>query len=130
MGVTNLFITNVPDSVFHQEKLRLGDGSLVATKHAVFMETFSPLHFKNYLTLVFGEKNAKPMAYQNSFYISEIYTTGLDPESFWVGAQNRGNQYYVKETTGFGKGFGVVSGIALLTTAAALEQKNVNKAKQ
>ena len=66
----------------------------------------------------------------NILYISEIYTTGLDPESFWIGTQHRGNQYYVKETTGFGKGFGVVAGVALLTTVAAFEQKNVNKAKE
>ena len=130
MGVTNLFISDVPDSVFHQERVRLGDGSLAVIKHAVFAETFSPLQFKNYVTLIFGEKHAKTIAYPHSFYISEIYTTGLDPETFWIGTQYRGNQYYVKETTGFGKGFGVVAGVALLTTAAALEQKNVNKAKQ
>jgi hypothetical protein len=70
---------------------------------------------------------AKPVAYQNSFYISEIYITDLDPETFWYSNQYKGNQYYVQETTGFGKGFGVVAGAVLLTSAAALQQNHVDK---
>ena len=131
MGLTNQIIPHVADSTFHREKLTLIDGSFAATKHASFTETSTPLRFKSYLTLLFGEQSANPMAYQHSFYISEIYSTVSDPESFWFnGSEHRGNQYYVKETTGFGKGFGIVAGVAVLTTVAALEQKTGEKAKQ
>ncbi len=130
MGITNQLIENIPDSAVQQVKLTLAGGSYARATHAAFTETSSPLRFKSYLTLIIGEQTARPVAYQHSFYISEVYTTELDPGSFWFNSEYRGNQYYVTETTGFGKGFAIVAGVALLTTAAALEQSTADKPKQ
>jgi len=120
MSVTNQFMV-VPDSAFRTERITLSDGSFTKASHASFTEQSSPLHFKSYLTLIFGDQSNKPVAYQCSFYISEIYNTITDPETF-LNNRERGNQFYVKESTGLGQGFGVVAGGALLSTAAALHQ--------
>ncbi|HEY7161827.1 MAG TPA: hypothetical protein VH815_11235, partial [Acidobacteriota bacterium] len=94
----------------------LSDGSFSKASHASFTEQSSPLHFKSYLTLIFGDQNNKPVAYQRSFYISLT-----DPETF-LDKRERGNQFYVRESTSIGQGFGVVAGVALLSTTAVLHQ--------
>jgi hypothetical protein len=129
MSVTNQFVV-APDSVYHNEKITLYGGSLTKVSHASFTEQSSPLRFKSYLTLIFGDQNNRPVAYQGSFYISEIYNSGTDPETFLSGHGERGDQFYVRESTGFGRGFGVVAGVALLSTAAALGSKSVNNSSQ
>jgi hypothetical protein len=90
-----------------------------------FTEQSSPLRFKSYLTITFGDQDSKTLAYQRSFYISEVYDTPTDPETFLLN-RARSDQFYVRESSGIGQGFGVVAGIALLSTAAALETKSVN----
>jgi hypothetical protein len=124
MSVTNQFMV-APDSTFHTDKITLSGGIIVKVRHAVFTEQSSPLHFKSYLTLTFGDQTNKTVAYQRSFYVSEVYDTGTDPETFLVNRE-RADQFYVRESTGVGQGFGVVAGVALLSTAAALESKSVN----
>jgi len=120
MGLTNQFVTDVPDSIYGRKKVPREGGSPVSVKHASFTPGSSPLQFSSYLTLMFGEKSASPVAFEHSFYISEIYSTGLGPTDFWYGNSFRGDQYCVKKTTAFGKGFGIVGGIALLSAVDAL----------
>ena len=120
MSVTNRFMV-APDSALHTEKVILSDGSFTKASHASFTEQSSPLHFESYLTLIFAGQSNKTVAYRCSFYISEIYNTITDPETF-LNNRERGNQFYVTESTGMGQGFGVVAGIALLSTAAAFHQ--------
>jgi hypothetical protein len=124
MSVTNQLMT-APDSAFHTERITLYDGYIVKVRHAVFTEQSSPLRFKSYLTITFGDQDSKTLAYQRSFYISEVYDTPTDPETFLLN-RARSDQFYVRESSGIGQGFGVVAGIALLSTAAALETKSVN----
>ncbi len=127
MSVTNQLMV-APDSAFHTDKMTLSGGLIVKVRHALFTEQSSPLRFKSYLTLTFGDQTNKTVAYQRSFYISEVYDTGTDPETFLVN-RKRGDQFYVKESTVIGQGFGVVAGVALLSTAAALESKSVNNSR-
>jgi hypothetical protein len=128
MSVTNQLIT-VPDSSFHTEKISLYNGSFIKARHALFTEQSSPLHFKSYLTLSFGDQGSKTVAYQRSFYISEVYDTPTDPETFLTNRE-RGNRFYVKESSGMGQGFGLVAGVALLSAAGAFESKTVNHSNQ
>lgn len=128
MSVTNQLMT-VPDSAFHTEKISLSNGSFIKVRHALFTEQSSPLRFKSYLTLTFGDQNSKAVAYQRSFYISELYDTPTDPETFLTNRE-RDDQFYVKESSGMGQGFGVVAGVALLSAAAAFESKTVNHSNQ
>jgi hypothetical protein len=122
MGVTNQLVLDLPDSVFQKKKVPNVGSDPVNVKHASFTVENSPLQFKSYLTLSFGDKDARPIAFQHSFFISEIYSTGIDPSNFWFSGQNMGDQYYVRQTTGFGRGFGIVGGVALLSAVDALNQ--------
>jgi hypothetical protein len=128
MSVTNQLLT-APDSAFHTERITLYDGYIVKVRHAVFTEQSSPLRFKSYLTMTFGDQNSKTVAYQRSFYISEVYDTPTDPETFLLN-RARSDQFYVRENTAIGQGFGLVAGVALLSTAAALETKSGNHSNQ
>lgn len=122
MSVTNQLMV-APDSAFRMERMTLNDGSIIRVRHALFTEQSSPLHFKSYLTLTFGDRSEKTVAYQRSFYISEVYDSGTDPETF-LENRERGDQFYLRESTGAGSGFAVVAGIALLSAASMGPQNN------
>lgn len=128
MSVTNQLMV-APDSAFRTERIALYDGSIVKVRHAFFTEQSSPLRFKSYLTLAFGDQKNKTVAYQCSFFISEVYDSATEPETFLLN-RARGDQFYVRETTAGGQGFGIVAGIALLSTTAALESKSVSNSNQ
>lgn len=130
MGVTNKFFSPL-DSAFRHEKLKLNNGFPYArVKHATFSEQSSPLQFRSYLTIIIGDQTAKPVSYDQTFYISDIYATELKPKTFWTNRRSKGNQYYVKETTGFGKGFGVVAGVATFSAIGVLEQRNTDNLQE
>lgn len=63
------------------------------------------------------------------FYI----TTNYDPQNLWITSAYRGNQFYVREQTGYGRtliGFGVVLGSALVVaTAESMSQIGNNTGK-
>jgi hypothetical protein len=121
MGVTNRIIQNVPDTALHKARFYVAEGMQVQVKYAKFTETSTPLRFKSYLTVLIGEQPAKPVVYEQTFYISELINSGQGPENIWLPGVYRGNQYYIKESTGFGRaatGFGVIAGTAIIAGAA------------
>jgi len=120
MAVTNRFFTNLPDSVYQTIAIVVADGSVSRVKRALFEEAGSPLRFRSYLTFLDGESPDRQVVYQHSFYIAEIVNTGLHPNNFRNIYYKDGNRFYVKKATGFGQGFGVVAGIAVLGATAAL----------
>jgi len=126
MGVTNRILTNVPDSAFHKARFYVAEGLQVQVKYARFTETSAPLRFRSYLTVLVGEQPAKPVVYEHTFYISELINSGQGPENIWFPNVYRGNQYYVRESTGFGNaatGFGVIAGTAIVAgTVEALSE--------
>lgn len=75
-----------------------------------------------------GDSTPAPVVCQHSFYVSELYRTGLNPKKFSYNRDKAGEWSYVQEVTGFGKsaavGFGVLAGAAVLTTEAWAESKN------
>lgn len=130
MGITNISFDRF-DSAFTRRKVTLPDGSaVIKVRHATFSEITSPLQFRSYIMVKIGEKTAIPVSYEQSFYISEVYSTGLGPEIFWQNNVARGNQYFVRETTSPGKGFGIVAGVAVISAISALEQRNTASSKE
>lgn len=129
MGVTNKLLNNFPDSAFRKIGLILEDGSKASARQAFFGAENSPLQFRSYLAVVVGDSSVPmPVAYQHSFYVSELYRTGVRPKKFILYRDKPGEWSYVEEVTGFGKsaatGFGVLAGAAILTTDAWLESRN------
>lgn len=129
MGVTNKLLKNFPDSALQKIELTLDDGSTAVARQAFFEAYNSPLQFRSYLTIVVGDSSASvPVAYQQSFYVSELYRTLVRPKKFTLYRDRPGEWSYVEEVTGFGKsaatGFGVLAGAAILTTDAWLESRN------
>lgn len=130
MGVTNKLIQNVPDTAFRRYNFTVADGYSVPVKAAVFTENSSPLRFRSYLTLMVGDSTNKPVICEHSFYISQLINTAQPPESIWLTSAYRGNQFYIKEQTGYGRtmtGFGVIAGTAVLAaTVESLGQTGNN----
>ncbi|WP_208025508.1 hypothetical protein [Niastella caeni] len=130
MAVTNRLIENVPDTAYRRVKYAAADGFVIPVKMARFNETNTPLRFRSYLTLMVGDSTTKPIAYEHSFYISELITTTEPPQSIWLTSAHRGNQYYIKEATGYGKamaGFGVIAGTAVyVATVESMSQVGNN----
>ncbi len=128
MGVTNKLLKDIPDSAMRKIKMYTADGNFAYAHQAVFDAGNSPLRFRSYLAIVVGDPTPVAVAYQHSFYISELYRTGLNPKKFTYNRDRAGEWAYVEEVTGFGKsaavGFGVLAGAAVLTTEAWAESKN------
>ena len=83
--------------------------------------------------MVVGNAPGMPVAYQHDFYVAELYATGLNPDNFWINSEYRGNKFYLKEATGFGKaatGFGVIAGVAAISAASASLQHSGNSQAQ
>ncbi|AXY75146.1 hypothetical protein D3H65_14670 [Paraflavitalea soli] len=128
LGITNKLLKNIPDSALRKIKMHMADGNSAYADQAFFDAGNSPLRFRSYLAIVVGDSTLVPVAYQHSFYISEVYRTGLNPKKFAYNREKAGEWAYVQEVTGFGKsaavGFGVLAGAAVLTTEAWAESKN------
>lgn len=122
MGLTNRPVRGIPDSIVKHIRVPAGEGGTYLVKQSSFSETSSPIRFRSYLTVSVGEAGAKPAVYEHSFYVSDLQTTSLNPSNFGFNLQQRGNRYFIREQTGFGKaatGFGVVAGVAVISGAAA-----------
>ena len=128
MGLTNQVIKDLPGSTkFHREEMLSVDGEYYSIKKASFTETNSPIRFRSYLTVTVGEATSKPVFYEHIFYVSELITTDLGPQHFGDSFRNRGNRYFVQESTGYGRtmtGFGVIAGTAVVAGAAAALNPN------
>ena len=133
LGVTNKLIENVPDTAYHKVNYTMIDGYSVPVKVATFNEASSPLRFRSYLTFMVGDSTTKPVAVEHTFFVSELITTTHDPQSIWLTSAYRGNQFYVREQTGYGKtmtGFGVILGSAVVVaTAESISQLGNNTVK-
>lgn len=132
MGVTNKFIENVPDTAFRRVNYQFAEGFLTKVKVANFTEATSPLRFRSYLTLKVGD-STKPVTYEHSFYLSELITSSYGPETVWLSQAYRGNQFFMREMTGYGKtmtGFGVIAGSAVyVATVESMNQIGNNIGK-
>ncbi|OQP51759.1 hypothetical protein A4H97_26475 [Niastella yeongjuensis] len=88
------FYGRIPDSAFHKLKYTVSEGVTVKAKKATFTEATSPLRFRSYITYMVGETGTKPLAFESSFFVSEIMNTGSGPIEMSVNNGNHGDQYY------------------------------------
>lgn len=114
MGVTNSFLNDEYKTPFVKTKKLTADGTEVLVKEASFTEETSPLKFRSYLTvLTEGEGKIHPVVFEHSFYASSFTNSLIAPAELAMGSA------YVKKSTAFGTGFGVVAGVAVLGAVAA-----------
>jgi hypothetical protein len=116
MGLTNKFIDYVPATDYHKVKYSATEGYSIPVKAAVFTEGTSPLQFRSYLTLMVGDRDAFPVAYEHSFFVSQLIRSTEGPGTMWMNSAERGNQFFIMKPS---SGAGVVVGFALLTAVSA-----------
>lgn len=108
IGVTNRFIDEVPAEAYQKVKYSVTDSYSLPVKAAVFTEGSSPLKFRSYLSLSIGNRDAFPVAYEHSFFVSQLIRSNQGPGTMWMNGNHRGNQYYVSK---IGKGGGAATAV-------------------
>lgn len=120
--------TPVDKSKFEKDVMNKVNGSAVYTKNARFSKEESPLQFRSHLTFfTVNNEQRKSFAHENSFYVSAITKTAVNPAKLDF-ASNRENIIVDDKVTGFAKvmtGVAVVGAVGGLAGAeAALADKN------
>ena len=95
IGITNTFIENVPAKAYQKVQYSITEGYRIPVKAVVFTEGSSPLLFKSYLSLSIGNRDAWPVAYEHSFFVSQLLRSKKGPGTMWSNGNHRGNQYFV-----------------------------------
>ncbi|MBO9632527.1 MAG: hypothetical protein J7578_05370 [Chitinophagaceae bacterium] len=122
MGVTNTFFKDKEKSSFVKTQKILSDGTPVYVREASFTEETSPLKFRSYLTvLTEGDGRIDPIVFEHSFYASKFTNSTMSPTGLSM------EEAYVKRSTAFGTGFGVVAGVAVLGTVMAMNAQTSGK---
>jgi hypothetical protein len=119
LGVTNVFY---PDARYDakREKVHLANGYTGGALIKRYADSSSPFRFSSYLTLYTEGGPDKPIVFEHAFYVSEIWTTTLNPRNIQFINDKEGDRFFVSTTNGFGKiagGFGILAGYALVTYA-------------
>ncbi|MCS3800217.1 hypothetical protein [Niastella sp. OAS944] len=110
IGITNNFIDEVPDEAYQKVQYSVTDGYSIPVKAAVFTETSSPLRLRSYLSLSIGNRDAFPVAYEHSFFVSQLIQSNQGPGTMWMNGNHRGNQYFVMKASRGGAAAGTVVG--------------------
>jgi hypothetical protein len=126
LGVTNQFY-ELPEARVRREPVLLFDGSTRKMKVMDYTEGNSPLKFRSFVTVVLGDSPGEKITYEHSFYISEILETATEPQVLQFMNKKPGNKAYVRKTSGFGVGFGIIAGTALITAAAMASHGQPNQ---
>ena len=74
-----------------------------------FEKDNSPVAFRSYITFIM-DKNYS-FSVDHRFYVTDMFETGAGPDNFKV---YRGDRFYVRGKSGYGKVSGLVAGIVLL----------------
>jgi hypothetical protein len=99
MFVSDMFHTRIPDTAFQKVTYTPIEGTTYPVKKAGFTEATTPLRFRSFITYMVGEPGSGSFAFEHSFYVSEIMTSGHGPENMLINSSNHGNQYYTSKST-------------------------------
>lgn len=127
IGITNRFIDDVPDHAYQKVQYAVTEGYSIPVKAAVFTEGSTPLQFRSYLSISIGNRDALPVAYEHSFFVSHLMRSNQGPGTIWANGIHRGNQYFVMKSTKGGAAAGtVVVGLVagVLMVGAATQAAN------
>jgi hypothetical protein len=119
LGLTNVYFPDARKKAKRRD-ISSGDGTSSAVMVREYADSSSPFRFSSYVTLYTEGAPEKPVVFQHSFYISEIWTTTAGPRNFRFINEKDGDHFYVSTTNAFGKiagGFGILAGYALVTYA-------------
>lgn len=111
IGITNRFIDDIPAEAYQKVRYSVTDGYSIPVKAAVFTESSSPLRFRSYLSLSIGNRDAFPIAYEHSFFVSQLIHSKQGPGTIWANGIHRGNQYFVMKTGNGGAAGAVLGGL-------------------
>jgi hypothetical protein len=130
IGITNKFNDDVPATAYQKVQYAVTEGYSIPVKAAVFTESSSPLRFRSYISLSIGNRDALPVAYEHSFFVSQLIRCNQGPGTIWANGVHRGNQFFVMKTSSGGAAVGtVVGGLLggiLIVGAAANAANNVD----
>lgn len=110
IGITNKFNDDIPEAAYQKVQYAVTDGYSIPVKAAVFTESSSPLKFRSYISMSIGNRDAMPVAYEHSFFISQLIRSNQGPGTIWANGVHRGNQYFVQKTSNGGAAVGTVVG--------------------
>lgn len=111
IGITNRFIEEVPVEAYQRVQYSVTEGYSIPVKAALFTEGSSPLRIRSYLSLSIGNRDAWPVAYEHSFFVSQLIRSNQGPGTIWANGTHRGNQYFVMKTSSGGPAGAVVGGL-------------------
>jgi hypothetical protein len=110
IGITNKFNDDVPEAAYQKVQYAVTEGYSIPVKAAVFTESSSPLRIRSYISLSIGNREAFPVAYEHSFFVSQLIRSNQGPGTIWANGVHRGNQYFVQKTSSGGAAVGTVVG--------------------
>lgn len=110
IGITNKFNDDVPAAAYQKLQYAVTDGYSIPVKAAVFTESSSPLRIRSYISLSIGNRDAFPVAYEHSFFISQLIRSKQGPGTIWANGVHRGNQFYVQKISSGGAAANTVIG--------------------
>lgn len=121
---------NIPDSAFHKITMirKFQDTvELVKVKAANFTDETSPLKFRSYITMyIVNGNDAKPVSYQQDFYISRSLTSTQNPKDLTEFNQKSGNFFINSKATGYGKTMATIGVVTAAGAAGALSNSQKN----
>jgi hypothetical protein len=130
IGLTNKFIEDVPAKAYQTVRYSVTQKYSIPVQAAVFTEGSTPLRFRSYLSLSIGNRDAFPVAYEHSFFVSHLMRSKQGPATMWMNGDHRGNQYFVtKQSSGAGAAGTVVGGLLgsiLIIGSVANSMNNVD----
>ena len=128
IGITNRFIEEVPAGAYQNVRYSVTERYSIPVKAAVFTEGSSPLRFRSYISLSIGNRDAFPVAYEHSFFVSQLIRCSQCPGTIWGNGIYRCNQYFVRKTSSGGPAGAMVGGLlgGVLIIAAMVQASNAN----
>lgn len=114
--VQGAFVKLTGDRKDHRDVVVIADMPVSGLQYEYFREE-SPLTYRSYLTVSSDPSFRNSSAYENEFWVSEIFETMVPPKTYFKDPNNR-NKFYRSKTTGIGTFMGVTGIVALLALLA------------
>lgn len=124
IGLTDRFIENMPAEAYQKVHYSVTEGYSIPVKAAVFTEGSSPLRFRSYLSLSIGNRDALPVAYEHSFFVSQLIRSSQGPGTIWADGNHRGNQFVIMKSSSGGAVAGILVTGVITTAALAVSAAN------
>lgn len=127
LKLTNFNFNSIRDDKYIEQNMYKAsmvtkDGTQTGqVKAIVFNEDDSPLRFRSYLTMYFGEEMT-PMVFDESFYMSHlIKSKSITPKNIPENFAGRGDTFYVEKEGNGGTVAAILVSSALIVGAAAID---------